>query len=66
MLLNQDEQDIFLNKLKEELSALDFGQLYCKLVISEGYLMYVDFKREKNERLYIHIKPENKGGEENE
>ena len=63
MLLNQDEQDIFLNKLKEELSDLDFGQIYCKFAISENHLMYVDFKREKNERLYIHSKPENNEGE---
>jgi len=66
MFLTQDEQDIFLNKLREELSYIDFGHIYCKLVISDKHLMYVDFKWEKNERLYIHSKPENKEGEENE
>jgi len=63
MFLTQDEQDIFLNKLREELSYIDFGQIYCKLAISDKHLMYVDFKREKNERLYIHSKPENNEGE---
>jgi len=63
MLLIQSEQDIFLNKLKEELSDLDYGHICCKFVISDKHLMYVDFKREKNERLYIHSKPENNEGE---
>jgi len=63
MILKHEEQEELLNKLKEILSDIDFGHICCNLVISDRHLMYIDFKREKNERLYIHSKPENNEGE---
>jgi hypothetical protein len=63
MIFRENEQNLFLNKLKEELTDIDFGRICCNLVIADQHLMYVDFKREKNERFYIHSKPENNEGE---
>ena len=59
MILNQDEKEMVLVKLQEILSEIDFGRIYCNFVVSDQCLMYVDFKREKNERVYFHGKKEN-------
>jgi hypothetical protein len=54
MILNQKEQEMFLLKIKDQLSEIDFGHILCNFVVSDKRLMYVDFKQEKCERVYIH------------
>ena len=54
MKFNQNDKDILFTKLQEVTSDIYFGHIFCNFVVSDGFLMYVDIKREKNERLYFH------------
>jgi hypothetical protein len=60
MELNKEEQEILLEKLKEILTEVDFGRIFCTFVVSDKCLMYFDIKRETIERIYIHSGPGNK------
>jgi hypothetical protein len=66
MNLNEKDQEILMKKLYEILSEMDFGHILCNFVFSNGCLMYVDFKRETNERVYIHGMPNNDLEDKNE
>jgi hypothetical protein len=59
MTLNEKEKEKILIVLQNFLSDVDFGRLFCNFSVSDDKLMYVDFKREKNERVYFHGKPDN-------
>jgi hypothetical protein len=54
MILSDKDQEIFLEELKKILAEINFGHIFCNFIISDGCLMYIDFKRETNERVYIH------------
>ena len=66
MTLNKNEQDKFLESLQAEIDDIKFGKVYLTLVISDNHLMYVDYIREKNKRIYFHSKPQNSKGIKNE
>jgi regulator of sigma D len=54
MNLNEKDLEKFLGKLQDILSEIKFGKIFCSFIISDERLMYVDFKQEKSERIYIH------------
>jgi len=56
MRLTKKEQSEFLANLQEKIWDIDFGHICCNFVISDSRLMYIDFKREKSERVYVHSK----------
>jgi len=56
MKLTIKEQNEFLANLQEKIWDIDFGHICCNFVISDSRLMYIDFKREKSERVYVHSK----------
>jgi len=66
MILNKNEQAKFLESLRAEVNDIEFGKANLTLVISDNHLMYVDYSREKNKRIYFHSKPQDIEGEKNE